>query len=88
MKPDTRGSAWGAGYDCGATPEKVRRISHVNRRVLGELGLYFDSVVSMKDLVSLLAENVPVLYEGIGNSEIQGYYEKGLKILKNKYELM
>ena len=39
----------------------------------------------MRDLVPILEENVPVLYEHIGGAANQEFYEKGLKDLKAKY---
>jgi len=89
LRPDLLGSAWGVGYSCTTIkdPEIVRGVTLTCRRILGELGLYYGSEVSMRDLVSLLDRNVPVLYEYIGGESNQEYYEKGLKYLKAKYGL-
>jgi len=85
LKPDPRGHPWGVGYSCGADLAKVREVTRYSRRILGDLGLYYGSEIQMRGLVPLLAENVPVLYEGIGGEGNQEMYDKGLAYLKQKY---
>ena len=85
LKPDPNGHPWGVGYSCGADPAKVRDVTRYSRRILDDLGLDYGSEISMRELVSLLAINVPVLYEGIGGEGNQQLYEKGLGYLKQKY---
>ena len=85
LKQDPAGHPWGVGYSCGADPAKVREVTLYSRRILGEMGLYYGSELSMRELVPLLAKNVPVLYEGIGGEGNQEIYDKGLVYLKQKY---
>ena len=84
---DPLGSVWGAGYTCPSAqdPKVVKDVTLTNRRILGELGLYFGSEILMRDLVPILEKNVPLLYEYIGGTANQEFYEKGLKELKEKY---
>jgi hypothetical protein len=90
LTPDPTGSAWGVGYSCTTikNAEAVRAVTLACRRILGELGLYYGSEIKMRDIVPLLAENVPVLYEYIGGEANQAYYEKGLDYLRKKYGLV
>lgn len=87
LQPDPMGSAWGVGYSCTTIKKAdvVHAVTLTCRRILGELGLYYGSEIKMRDLVPLLAENVPVLYEYIGGEANQKLYEKGLVYLKDKY---
>ena len=89
LKPDPMGSAWGVGYSCTTIvqPDIVKEVTLTCRRILAELELYYGSEIKMRDLVEMLAENVPVLYKHIGGENNQEYYEKGLKYLKEKYGL-
>ena len=89
LTPDPLGSVWGAGYTCSSAqnPDTVASVTLTNRRILGELGLYFGSEIKFRDIVPLLEKNVPVLYDGIGGSDNQEMYEKGLRDLKAKYGL-
>ena len=86
---DPLGCIWGVGYNCKSVKDEkiISMVTEGNKRILGELGLFFGSQITMKNLVILLEEKVPVLYEIIGGAENQGYYEKGLKDLKKKYGL-
>ena len=87
LTADPNGSVWGAGFTCPSAQDKkvVKGVTLTNRRILGELGLYFGSEISMRDLVPLLEKNVPVLYEYIGGEANQEFYEKGIEDLKEKY---
>ena len=87
LQSDPRGSAWGVGYSCSTIKKAdiVHAVTLTCRRILGELGLYYGSEIMMRDLVPLLAENVPVLYEYIGGEKNQEYYERGLQQLMIKY---
>jgi hypothetical protein len=87
LVPDPSGHPWGVGYTCHADAAKVREVTRYSQRILGELGLYYGSEVSMKQMVALLDENVKVLYEGIGGPGNQEMYEKGLVYLKEKYKI-
>jgi len=89
LKPDPLGSVWGVGYTCSSAqnPDTVASVTRTNRRILGELGLYFGSEIKFRDIVPLLEKNVPVLYDGIGGPDNQEMYEKGLRDLKIKYGL-
>ncbi len=86
---DPMGSVWGVGQACASARDQamVDMVTRVNRRILGELGLSFGDVVSLRDLVPLLRTRVPLLYDGIGGPENQANYEKGLKDLAGKYRL-
>lgn len=89
LYPDPLGSIWGVGYNCeSAKNEKaISMVTEGNKRILGELDLFFGSQIPMKDLVILLEKKVPVLYDIIGGAENQPYYEKGLRDLNKKYGL-
>jgi hypothetical protein len=89
LTPDRLGSVWGVGHTCSSAknPETVAMVTRTNRRILNELGLDFGSEILFRDIVPLLAKNVPVLYEGIGGPDNQALYVKGLKDLKEKYRL-
>ena len=87
LTPERLGSLWGVGHTCDSAknPETIAMVIRVNRRILGELGLDFGSEILFRDIVLLLAKNVPTLYDGIGGSDNQAMYEKGLADLKKKY---
>lgn len=87
LQADPMGSVWGVGQTCSSAkdPAMVDMVTRVNRRILAELGLYLGTEMPLKDLVPLLRKNVPVLYDGIGGTENQKDYEKGLKDLGEKY---
>lgn len=87
LRPERLGSVWGIAHTCTSAqkPETVIQVTKTNRRILNELGLDFGSEILFRDLVPLLARNVPVLYEGIGGPDNQALYEKGLRDLKKKY---
>lgn len=85
LEADPKGHPWGVGYTCHADAYKVREVTRYSRRILGDLGLYYGSELPMRDMVRLLAENVSVLYEGIGGPGNQELYDKGLTYLKQKY---
>ncbi len=68
-------------------PEVLHAVTLASRRILGEMGLYYGSEIALRDLVPLLAANVPVLYEYTGGPANQELYEKGLVYLKKKYGL-
>ncbi len=86
---DVMGSAWGVSHTCKSMrkPEVLHAVTLASRRILGELGLYYGSEIAMRDLVPLLAANVPVLYEYTGGPDNQELYDKGLGYLKKKYGL-
>ena len=87
LKKDPRGSAWGVGYSCSTIKKAdiVREVTLTCRRMLGDMGLYYGSEIRMRDLVPLLAKNVPVLHKYIGGENNQEYYDIGLKHLMAKY---
>lgn len=87
LKADPMGSAWGVGYSCTTIkkPDVVKAVTLTCRRILGELGLYYGDEIKMRDLIPLLAANVPTLYEYIGGEANQEFYDKGLIYLGEKY---
>ena len=89
LEPDPMGSAWGVGHSCRSAkdPAMLDMVTRTNKRILGELGLFFGAEIKLRDLVPLLRKNVPFLYEGIGGPEGQADYEKGLRDLGEKYGL-
>jgi len=89
LEADPMGSVWGVGHTCSSAkdPAMVDLVTRTNKRILGELGLFFGAEMRLKDLVPLLQKNVPLLYEGIGGAESQADYEKGLRDLAGKYGL-
>jgi hypothetical protein len=89
LRTDPMGSVWGVGQTCSSAedPAMVDMVTRTNRRILGELGLFFGDEILLKDLVPLLQKKVPLLYDGIGGKESQEAYEKGLLDLSRKYGL-
>jgi hypothetical protein len=89
LKYDVMGSAWGVSHSCMSMqkPEVLRAVTLASRRILGEMGLYYGSEIALRDLVPLLAANVPILYEYTGGPANQELYNKGLGYLKKKYGL-
>ena len=89
LKADPLGCLWGVGYTCTSVkkPDTVAMVIEGNKRILSELDLFFGSQILMKDLVVLLEEKIPVLYDIIGGAQNQANYEKGLDELKRKYGL-
>ena len=89
LEADPMGSVWGVGHTCSSAkdPAMVDLVTRTNKRILGELGLFFGAEMRLKDLVPLLQKNVSLLYEGIGGPEGQADYEKGLRDLAEKYGL-
>jgi hypothetical protein len=89
LKSDPLGCLWGVGYTCTSVkkPDTVAMVIEGNKRILSELGLFFGSQILMKDLVVLLEEKIPVLYDIIGGAQNQANYKKGLGELKQKYGL-
>ena len=87
LVPDPMGSVWGVGYSCTSfkKTEVVHDVTMTSRRILGELDLHYGSEILMRELVFRLEKNVPVLYNYIGGTSNQEFYEKGLKYLKQKY---
>lgn len=87
LETDPMGSIWGVGQTCPSAkaPAMVEMVTRTNRRILGELGLFFGDEISLKELAPLLQKKVPLLYEGIGGEEDQQAYEKGLQDLIKKY---
>ena len=86
LRSDPMGSVWGVGQTCSSAedPAMVEMVTQTNRRILGELGLFFGDEILLKDLVPLLQKKVPLLYDGIGGKESQEAYEKGLLDLSRK----
>ena len=89
LENDPMGSVWGVGQTCSSAkdPGMVALVTRTNKRILGELGLFFGDEILLKDLGPLLQNKVPLLYEGIGGPENQKDYEKGLRDLSKKYGL-
>jgi hypothetical protein len=87
LEADPLGSVWGVGHSCSSAkdPAMVDMVTRTNKRILGELGLFFGAEMKLKDLVPLLRKNVPLLYDGIGGPESQAVYDKGLRDLAEKY---
>ena len=87
LKYDVMGSAWGVSHTCMSMqkPEVLRAVTLASRRILGEMGLYYGSEIALRDLVPLLAANVPILYEYTGGPDNQEFYTRGLGYLKKKY---
>lgn len=86
---DEKGSVWGPRHSCPSSDDQeiVRAVDAANRRVLGELGLEFGSVVKLRDLVALLRERIPVLDDDmIGGAGFQERYEKGLTAISSLWE--
>ena len=86
---DENGSVWGARHTCPSAEDGgiVKRVNAANRRVLADLGLAFGSVVRLETLVTLLAERIPILDDGmIGGNRFQEAYEKGLAALSRMWE--
>lgn len=78
---DEKGSIWGKDHSCPSArnPDTVKMVNRANKRVLSALGLKIGSVIAFKELVTLLAEKLPVLdVPGLGN---QKRYEEGLAVL-------
>jgi len=71
LEADPMGSVWGVGHSCSSArdPAMVEMVTRTNKRILGELGLFFGAETKLRDLVPLLRTKVPVLYEGIGGPE-------------------
>jgi hypothetical protein len=91
LKYDDMGSAWGVSHTCTSMqkPEVLHAVTLTSRRILGDMGLYYGSEITMRDLVQLLAINVPVLYDQYtGGPANQELYNKGLGYLKKKYGLL
>ena len=90
LEAEPMGSVWGVGHSCSSAkdPAMVDMVTRTNKRILGELGLFFGAEMKLRDLVPLLRKNVPVLYDGIGGPgpENQEAYEKGLRDLAEKYK--
>jgi hypothetical protein len=89
LEADPMGSVWGVGHTCSSAknPAMVDMVTRTNKRIIGELGLFFGAEMPLSALVPLLQKNVPILYEGIGGAESQADYEKGLRDLSDKYGL-
>ena len=91
LEADPMGSVWGVGHTCSSAqdPAMVEMVTRTNKRILGELGLFFGAELKLRDLVPLLRKKVPLLYEGIGGPDpaSQANYEKGLRDLTEKYGL-
>jgi hypothetical protein len=87
LETDPMGSVWGVGQTCPSAKDSamVAMVTRTNRRILGELGLSFSDDISLRELVPLLKNKVPLLYEGIGGEENQQFYEKGLRDLSERY---
>ena len=78
------GSIWGQRHSCTSAedPEIVAKVEKVNGKVFRVLGLGYGSVIKLRELVTRLSENIPVLDDNmLGGSTMQASYENGLVAL-------
>lgn len=86
-KPSPTGSVWGRHHTCPSAenPVVVKEVTEANRQVLNLLGLQFDAIISLKELVPLMRDRLPDIGKSgikqIGGEKLQGRYEAGLKAL-------
>lgn len=87
LRPSSTDSVWGRRQTCSSAenPVVVKEVTEANRQVLNLLGLQFGAIISLKELVPLLRERLPDIGKSgikqIGESGLQGKYEKGLKAI-------
>lgn len=80
---DEKGSVWGERHSCSSSrdPRMVESINAENRIILQKLGLQFGSVITLKNLVKLLSNRMPVFTGLEKDSKWQESYEKGFSVL-------
>ena len=86
---DAAGSVWGEGYNCTSAqkPDVVRAVAEENERVLARLGLEIGSVVTARELFSMVAERLPDLsdFPECGGPAEQANYRRGIDTLREMW---
>ncbi len=73
----------GERHSCSSSrdPRMVENVNAENRIILQKLGLQFGSVITLKNLVKLLSNRMPVFTGLEKDSKWQESYEKGFSVL-------